>query len=381
MRRIILAVILSAVLLTNLFITVTGCNSDNIKDSKLERISVVSENEQNKIEFRELSNFEDYFLSECHLISDSRLLLVYRNIEYVYQFKIYDLKENTILFSSSEIQLEKMHGQIIHLLKDNFYYLYNGKCYVYDFSCQFIKELSIPENVNCFVGYEYWLSNDLNKIIYIKNPNLKEDCLYTSKADGSNEEKIMTLNPTSIVNLFFSEDDSCIGFEGVTIPKGKDTSIDCYGYITLSNKKIKIYSEDNTCVIHVGDNMLILDDASEYGAARKGKVRTLNISNKKHSVITMDVADECENATLGSNSQYMVGEHLDEENLTAIFTVYKDGKKIKTVGFECTSKQNLIDLSGSQKINFDVSTKQILVFYWNTELEKNVIMSLPVNIE
>lgn len=354
-----------------------ACANSSLGNSSLISKKQLAVTDTSDIELAELSNHGDYFFRECYLISDSRLLLGYYTSDYIYQFKIYDLKTHEILCSSDEIQLENMHGAIIHLLKDNFYYLYNGKCYVYDFSCKLVKELSIPENTNCFDSYQYWLSNDLSKIVYAKNPNNQYDCLYISNADGSNEEKIMTMDVTSMADLFFSEDNNCIGFEGVTIPKGQDTSIDCYGYITLSDKKVKVYSEDKTWVTHAGDTMLISDDSIEYGAPRKGKVRTLDLSSKKHSIITTSFADECESAVLGSDLHYMVGKHLDEENLTAVFTVYKDGKESYSLSYKCDSKQSFIDLSGCN-FSFDVDTKQIITFYYNTVLKRYTIQSFSL---
>lgn len=354
-----------------------ACANNSMGNSGLTSKMQLAMTNNYDIELAELSNYGDYFLRECYLISDSRLLLGYYTSDYVYQFRIYDLKKYEILCSSDEIQLENMHGAIIHLLNDNFYYLYNGKCYVYDFSCKLVKELSIPENTNCFDSYQYWLSNDLSKIVYVKNPNNRHDCLYLSNADGSNEEKIITMDVTSAVDLFFSEDNSCIGFEGVTIPKGQDTSIDCYGYITLSDKKVKVYPEDKTWVTHVGDTMLILDDSIEYGESRKGKVRILDLSSKKHSVITTSFADECESTVLGSDSQYMVGKHIDEENLTVVFTVYKGGKEIYYVSYTCNSKQNFIDLSGSN-FSFDTDIRQIIAFYYDTDLKRYTIQSFSL---
>lgn len=351
-----------------------GCHFDKNTDR---HTITISESDMTKTNFEALSNNEGYFFSECDLIADSRLLLVYYNMDYVYQFKIYDLKRQQITGCSEEILPGKRHGHFLHLLNEYFYYFHDGQCFVYDFSCQLVKIIPIVEDILITYDYHCWLSNDLRKMAYVKNDG-NQYCLYWSDTDGANEESLqpvsVDLSPEEII---FSQDNRTIGFWGCAIPTGKSDSVDCYGYMISAHGTMQLYYQDNTHAEFRGDTLLILDDSPiNPNAPRKGKVHTLDLSDKVHSVIPTNYADECEWAVLGSDTRYMVGVHLDEKKLTVYFTIYRDGTMVKEIDCQCQSEENFTDLSGCS-ISFDVATNQILLFYYDTAFGTNTVMSLP----
>lgn len=351
-----------------------GCRS---RQNTEHRAVILSESDTNMTDFEELSNNKGYFLSECYLIGDSRLLVVYYNTDFVYQFKIYDLKQKKITSNSEEMLLENRHGHFLHLLNEYFYFFYGGQCYVYDFSCQLVKTIPIADDILTLMDVQCWLSNDLGKMAYVKN-NGTAYLLYGSDTDGTNEECLapagVDLSPEEII---FSQDGSTIGFWGCAIPQGRSDSIDCYGYMIPEDGTIQLYCHDNSHAEFCGDTLLILNDSPMNPTApREGKVRVLNLSDKTHAVITTQFADECEWAVLGSDVRYMVGVHLDEAALTLYFSIYRDSKMEKEITYQCRSEENFTDLAGCS-ISLDVDTSQLLLFYFDTALGKNVLLALP----
>lgn len=350
-----------------------GCHSHQNTDR---RAVILSESDTNMTDFEELSNNKGYFLSECYLISDSQLLLVYYNTDYVYQFKIYDLKQKKITSISKDIRLENRYGHFLHLLNEYFYFFHAGQCYVYDFSCQLVKTIPMAEDILTTIDVQCWLSNDLRKMAYVKN-NGTAYCLYWSDLDGANEESLqpvsVDLSPEEII---FSQDNRTIGFWGCAIPKGRSDSVDCYGYIIPANGTVQLYYQDNSYAKYRGDTLLVLNDSPIHPAAqREGKVRMLDLSDKKNSVITTHFADECEWAVLGSDTRYMVGVHLDEAALELHFSIYRSRKIEKEMIYQCRSEENFTDLAGCS-VSFNVDTSQLVLFYFDTALGKNVLLAL-----
>lgn len=350
-----------------------GDSLDTTKENRTENIS-----EQ---QLTNLNCVDGYKLRVAELLKNSRLLLAYQNNDdQKYQFRQYDLKKRSFVYQSEEYSTSDFEINSLCFLSENFYVLSKDCCFVFDFNCNLIQKLPIPENISERFGTAcYWLSDNLQKIAYVKNPKLEAEYLYTSASDGQNEKQVRMLEADlTITGLFFSTDSNYLGFEGVTIPAGKNTSIGCYGYIDLHTMQTTMYPDNKTYVVHQGNMMLICDKTAAPDATRKGVVKILNLETKEKAEIVMDTAEECETANFGSDVSFIVGMHKVETTYTITFTIYKDGKKINAVDYICPSEQTYIDLSsGGTQIRMDMETKQIFAFYYNTEQNNYTILSVP----
>lgn len=371
---------LSLMLIFTFIATVfSGCTEE--PGNAESNISSSTENTQQQ----QSDNFDvpdGYELFKAELVSDSRLVLFYINIEKeTCRFCQYDLKSKSVTHESEEFSVNKFNLETICFLSKNFYILSENSCFVFDFDFNLVDQLPIPENtLSNFGVMAYWLSSDLKTIAYIKNPNLQANYLYIADSDGKNEKQIRELKDdlVMITNMFFSEDSSYIGLEGSTIPRGSDTSIDCYGYLNLENYETTVFPDDRTYAICKDDIMLICDKMVKYGEPRSGIVKTLNLKTKERKEIATFYADECEAINLASDSSYMVGMHKEENNHSFTFTIYKDGKKIKGVQYVCPSENVYTDIcSISTQLRLDTETKQIMAFYYNSEQQRYTILFVP----
>lgn len=346
---------------------------DNTKEKGTENIS--------KQQLLDLYHIDGYKLRVAELLTNSRMLLVYcNNDSQKYQFRQYDLKSCSFTYKSEEYNTSDFEINSLCFLSENFYILSKDSCFVFDFNCNLIQKFPIPEKISERFGMAYyWLSDDLQQIAYIKNPKLEAEYLYTSTPDGKNEKRVRMLEADlTVTDLFFSTDSNCLGFEGVTIPSDKNTSIGCYGYIDLHTMQTTMYLDDKTYVVHKGNMMLICDKTAAPDVTRKGVVKVFNLETKEKTEMVMDVAEECETANFGSDVSFIVGMHKEETTHTITFTIYKDGKKINAVDYICPSEQTYIDLSsGGTQIRMDIETKQIFAFYYNTEQSNYTILSVP----
>ncbi len=366
-------------LFTFIAIVFSGCMEE--PGNAESNISSSTENTQQQ----QSDNFDvpdGYELFKAELVSDSRLVLFYINIEKeTCRFCQYDLKSKSVTHESEEFSVNKFNLETICFLSKNFYILSENSCFVFDFDFNLVDQLPIPENtLSNFGVMAYWLSSDLKTIAYIKNPNLQANYLYIADSDGKNEKQIRELKDdlVMITNMFFSEDSSYIGLEGSTIPRGSDTSIDCYGYLNLENYETTVFPDDRTYAICKDDIMLICDKMVKYGEPRSGIVKTLNLKTKERKEIATFYADECEAINPASDSSYMVGMHKEENNHSFTFTIYKDGKKVKGVQYVCPSENVYTDIcSISTQLRLDTETKQIMAFYYNSEQQRYTILFVP----
>ena len=173
------------------FITVmfSGCTEElkNVESA----VSNSTENTQRQQSY----NFDEsdgYKLFKAELLPDSRLILFYINIDKeTCQFRQYDLKSKLFTYKSEEFSTSNFNLKTIRFLSKNFYILSENSCFVFDFDCNLVEQLPVPENVlSNFEMAAYWLSDDLKTIAYVKNPNLQADYLYIADSDGKNEKQI-----------------------------------------------------------------------------------------------------------------------------------------------------------------------------------------------
>lgn len=357
----------------------SGCTEEHKNVESI--ISSSTENTQ-KQHPDNFNNSDGYELFKAELIPDSHLILFYINIDKkTCQFRKYDLKRKSVIHESEEFSINKFNLDTICFLSKNFYVLSENSCFVFDFDFNLVDQLPIPENtLSNFGVMAYWLSSDLKTIAYIKNPNMQANYLYIADSNRKNEKQIRELKDdlVMITNIFFPETSSYIGLEGSTIPRGSDTSIDCYGYLNLENYETTVFPDDRTYAICKDDIMLICDKMVKYGEPRSGIVKTLNLKTKERKEIATFYADECEAINLASDSSYMVGMHKEENNHSFTFTIYKDGKKVKGVQYVCPSENVYTDIcSISTQLRFDTETKQIMAFYYNSEQQRYTILFVP----
>lgn len=344
----------------------------------------VPDDEPNSTENMQVSNFNNfdgYTLTKAELISDSRLVLIYTNSDKeMCRFRQYDIKSKSFTHKSEEFNMNDFNLRTICFLSNNFYVLSENTCFVFDFDGNLIQKLPIPEKVSGHFGMaNYWLSDDLKLIAYAKNPNFEAEYLYVANSNGQNEKQIRMLGADlTITDLFFSEKSDYLGIEGVTIPQGRDTSVDCYGYINLKTNETTLFQDDNTDMYHQGDMMLICDETAEYGATRRGVVKTFDLKTKERKEIKMNLADECEAANLASNSSYLVGMHKEEATHSFTFTIYKNGKKVNSVNYVCPTEQTYTDIcSSATELRADMETKQIMAFYYSMEQQGYSVLFIP----
>lgn len=364
---------------TFIVVMFSGCTEEP-KDVEI-NASNSTENTQKQQSY----NFDEsdgYKLFKAELVSDSRLVLFYINIDKeTCRFRQYDLKSKSFTHESEEFSMNDFSLETIYFLSNNFYILSENSCFVFDFDCNLVEQLPVPENVlSNFEMAAYWLSDDLKTIAYVKNPNLQADYLYIADSDGKNEKQIRELKDdlVMITNMFFSEDYTYIGLEGGAIPQGSDTSVDCYGYINLKNYETTVFQDDRTYAIYKDDMMLICDKMVEYGEPRRGIVKTLDLKTKERKEIATFYADECEAINFASDTSYMVGMHKEEETHSFAFTIYKDGKKVKEAEYVCPSENVYTDIcSILTELRMDMETKQIMVFYYNSEQQRYDILTIP----
>lgn len=368
------------------FCSFSGCavNRDDPPDTESNTNKTNKEKDTSSVleqQTVDINHIDGYELYAAELVANSKLILVYYNNDnQKYQFRQYDLKSRSFSCESDEYDIPFIDRSSIRFLSENFYILSEGSCYVFDFNCNLIQKLPIPENISETLGApDYWLSDDLQKVAKVAYINeLEKYCLYISDPDGKNEKQVRVLNRDliSVHDLFFSADSNLLGFEGGTIPTGKDTSIDCYGYIDLRNMETTVYPDDDTYIVHQGDMMLICDKVGPSGATRKGIVKTLNLETKEKTEIVMDVAGECEDANFApSDTSFIVGMHKSEATHTIGFTIYEHGKKINTVDYICPEERMFKYLeSGATMVEMDIDTKQIIVLFSGPEY---TVLTIP----
>lgn len=357
----------------------SGC-TEKLNDTDVDT-SYSAENTQKQQSYN-FDEAEGYKLFKAELVPNSRLVLFFINIDKeTCRFCQYDLKSQSFTHKSEEFSTKDFNLDAIYFLSNNFYILSENSCFVFDFECNLVEQLPIPENVlTNFNVAVYWLSDDLKTIAYVKNTDLQANYLYMADSDGKNEKQIRELKDdlVMITNMFFPEDSSYIGLEGSTIPQGSDTSVDCYGYINLKNYETTVFQDDRTHAIYKDDMMLICDKMVEYGAPRRGIVKTLDLKTKERKKITTFYADECEAINFASDTSYMVGMHKEEETHSFAFTIYKDGKKVKEAEYVCPSENVYTDIcSILTELRMDMETKQIMVFYYNSEQQRYNILFVP----
>lgn len=359
--------------MTLIIITFTGCENqpDNSQQpSTISQSSSINNNtSEDKTEFENLSKRDEYTLFDATVLHNNQLLLSYSNNN-SYQFVTYDINKKKIINSSDVSQFDRLRGNSIKILSNNFYVVSQNTCYIYDFSCSLVKKVPVPDKTADLGGNSlYWLSNDLSKIAYIKNPNNQGEYLYLSDLDGNSEKQIYEIGPKlSINDLFFSTNNNCLGFEGVTIPTGNQSSVDCYGYFNLSDNKPTIIPNDNTFISYVGDIMLIQDKIGKYNSHKTGKIKLLDLKTKEIKEIVMKFPDECEFSFLGINPEYLVGMHKNEDSYSLSFTIYKDGKETSLTEYKCSTEQLYTDIiSAGTKVEIDEQTQQIFLFYYDSQ--------------
>lgn len=361
------------------FITVifSGCGKEpqNIPNSA-ERTDVTQ-----KTQTTDFNTSDGYKLSKAELVSESRLILTYTNSDKdTCMFRQYDLKSKLFTHQSEEFSMNDFNLRTICFLSNNFYILSENTCFVFDFNCNLVQKFPVPKKVSGHFGMaSYWLSDDLKLTAYVKNSNFEADYLYIADSNGQNEKQIRMLGADlTITDLFFSEKSDYLGIEGVTIPQGKDESVDCYGYINLKNNETTFFQDDNTYMTHQGDIMLICDETAEYGAPRRGFVKTFDLKTKDRKEIKMKLADECEAANLASDSSYLVGMHKEESNHSFAFTIYKNGKEVNSANYVCPTEQTYTDISSSAtELRMDMETKQIMAFYYDNTQNGYSILFIP----
>ncbi len=351
-------------------IAFTGCERYTENSTSLPN---PSQNSGGKgIELNDLIQREGFDLFDFALLPNGQLLLCYYNNGFC-QFETYDISSKKTVTASEAFQFDRRGAGGIRVLTDNFYFVSYGAVYIFDFSCNLVKKTSLPENTASLGKPFFWISNDLSKAAYIKNPDNQGEFLYISNLDKSEEERICEIGAElTITELFFSLSNDFLGFDGVTIPSGKTESIDCYGYITLNDNKKTIIPDDKTFMTNVGDIMLIQDKTGERNSVRKGKVKLLDLKTKEKKEIVMRFPDECESAYLGINPDYLVGMHKDDSSRSLSFTIYKDGEMYSSAEYQCSTEQLYTDMSGV-KIELDARAKQLLLFYFDTELSSYMI--------
>ena len=168
----------SSVIFVVLFflVTLTGCygNIDTEKTTTNNMHAESTTNNDSRILIDDLHKIGEYNLYATKLLPNSKLLLCYLTQDLnLCQFKIYDLEKNIILSESKDITVNQFSVGTLTCLKENFYIISNQICYIYNFECELIKQINIPIDIlNSFGKVNFWISNDLEKIVYIDNPNL-----------------------------------------------------------------------------------------------------------------------------------------------------------------------------------------------------------------
>lgn len=362
--------------------TFTGCENqpDNTeqKSEIAQSSSIDNDTREGIVEFEHLSKRGDYNLIYAKVLHNNQLLLCYLDGEF-YQFATYDMNKKKIINISEVGQFHRLREYNIKILSNNFYIVSQSTCYIYNFSCDLVKTVPVPEETLSRVGNTLlWLSNDLSKIAYTKDLNNQGTYLYISDLDGNKERQIYEIGAElSITELFFSTDDDCLGFEGVTIPSGQQLSVDCYGYFNLNDDKTTIIPNDDTFVSYVGDIMLIQDKIGEYNSDKTGKIKLLDLRTKKTNEIVLKYPDESEFSFLGIKPEYLVGMHKNEDSRQLSFTIYKDGKEVSSAEYQCSSEQQYTDITAAgTKIEMDDKAQEIFLFYYDSQSDLYTIQSI-----
>lgn len=373
----------SSVIFALLFflITLTSCYGKN--DIEKTRISNITSESTTKndtpIPINDLYKIGVYTLYSTKQLPNNTLLLCYLDqTSNVCQFRIYNLIDNTILSTSKALTFDRFCLKTLTSLTEYFYLISNQTCCVFNFNCELIKEIDLPIEIPPnSLEQRFWLSNDLEKMVYVDNPDSKAEYLYVIDTNNQNKKQLQKLGEgLTITDLFFSLNSKRLGFEGVTIPDGQTTSVGCYGYIDLETFKTTMFIDDRIFITHNGDYMLVQYKTADYGIERNGIVKTLNLSTSEKKEQKMFFNDECENATISSNGDYLVGMHKDYKNKSVIFNVYYKGEKIKAISYKCLPEKNFWDfISVGTEIMLDIETKQILVFYYDNDKMGYSIMS------
>lgn len=365
----------SSVIFVVLFflVTLTGCygNIDTEKTTTNNMHAESTTNNDSRILIDDLHKIGEYNLYATKLLPNSKLLLCYLTQDLnLCQFKIYDLEKNIILSESKDITVNQFSVGTLTCLKENFYIISNQICYIYNFECELIKQINIPIDIlNSFGKVNFWISNDLEKIVYIDNPNLESNYLYVSDTNYQNKKQICLLGDAlTITDLFFSSNSKRLGFEGVTIPNGSVTSVECYGYIDMDTCETTMFVDKRIFITHSGDIMIVQSKVADYGIESKGVIKTLDLSTTDKNEFKMVFSDECENATTSPDGDYLLGMHKDYEHKSVVFNVYYKGKAIETIDYNCLPEENYWDfVSSGTEIMLDIETNQILIFYYDAE--------------
>lgn len=344
------------------------------------------EKNSKEVELEDLWRDGEYTLIETALLSKGRLLLCYEKGS-SYQFKTYDISNRKIDSESEVLGLDGGLNGGLNKLKvlPKYFYVFSGYvCYIFDDSCRLVLQMDVSDKIDS-AGYgfsvQYWISGDLSKAAYIKTEEDGSEYLYVSNLDGSGEEQIYHMGVAESNNheavlaqealwvdeVYWSLDNTCLGFCGNVIPVGEDTSMECYGYIDLIDKRAEVFPDDETWVSYQGNVMLVADKAGERDAVRKGKVKLFSLETKERQEISTKFPDECDFVCLSMNPKYFAGMHREEKARSLTFTVYKDGEAFALAEYMCSDEQQYTDFTASSNsLALDTDTGQIFLFYYDT---------------
>lgn len=291
----------------------------------------------------EMQNRKQCIYSFFELLNDNTMLIFNSvnndNDKRIDNFEILDIQKNSVINKCDLSQFE-LSSNFKTLVLSNKIIIIDGCFYVFSLNGKYIKMIPFPNNVD--FDSPIAISNDLTKIAYVNKEETTDEDFYElvlydvnlseknilQKFDNVSEEV-----PSHYTDFKFSTDDKYLIYSGIKF--AKTNSEECYGKIDLNTKKNNIYTCPNRKTNFSENSIYIYDYSPNYGDSSSGSIKIYDCLSDEITNLTLNNKNESQYVRFTKNSDIFITAYIDEKDLSATFTVYKQDKVLnkKTIKF------------------------------------------------